>query len=159
MQKKKSSLRVLLSTQSCRLQLPTQRDGGVRTLALHVHVHQVGPGGASAAVARTERTVAAAARRRAQGPRERAQLPGVRSYPSRGGPRPGGKLQRLGSLQGADEAESVRVGDGRSGSFTPMGDWEDGGGVREARDVQGVVCTFIHCEVYPWWRRHGHAAI
>lgn len=137
------SLRVLLSTQSGRLQLSTQRDSVVRTLALHVHVHQVGSRSAGAAVPRTERAVAAAARRRAQGPRERAQLPGVGSHPGRGGPWPGGELQRLGSLQGADEAERIRFGDRWSGGFTPMRDWEDGGGVGKAGDVQGVLCTWI----------------
>lgn len=113
----------------------------VQTLALHVHVHQVGPRGAGAAVPRTEGAVTAAARRRAECAGERAQLPGVGSHPGRGGPRPGGELQRLGPLQWADEAERVRVRDRRSGGFTPMGDWKEGRGVRETRDVQGVRCT------------------
>lgn len=113
----------------------------VQTLALHVHVHQVGPCGAGAAVARTERAVTAAARRRAEGPGERAQLPRVGSHPGRGGPWPGGELQCLGSLQRADEAERIHVGDRRSGGFTPMGNWEDGGGLREAGDLQGFLCT------------------
>lgn len=114
----------------------------VRALALHVHVHQVGPrggGGAGAAVPRAEGAVAAAARRRAERPGQRAQLPGVGSHPGRGGPRSGGELQRLGSLQGADEAERERVGEGRRRGFASMGDREDGGGVGEAGDFQGVL--------------------
>lgn len=127
-----------MSTQSGRLPLSTQRDSVVQTLALHVHVHQVGPRRRSAAVPRTQGAVTAAARRRAEGPGERAQLPGVGSHLGWGGPRPGRELQSFGPLQGADEAESVGDGDRRGGSFTPMGDWEDGGGVGEAGDFQGV---------------------
>lgn len=132
----------------------------VQILALHVHVHQVGSCGAGAAVPRTEGAVAAAARRRAEGPGERAQLPGVRSHPGRRGPRPGGELQRLGSLKGADEAERKLVGDWWSGSFTPMGDRVDDGWVREAGDVQSVLRAFVGMDVWcPRWRRHGHASI
>lgn len=127
-----------MSTQSGRLPLSTQGDGVVQTLALHVHVHQVGPSRRRTAVSRTQRAVAAAARRRAEGPGERAQLPGVGSHPGRGGPWPGRELQRFGPFRGANEAESVGDRDRRSGSFTPMGDWEDGGGVREAGYFQGI---------------------
>lgn len=142
--KKAVLLRVLLSAQSGSLPLSTQRDSLVLTLPLHVHVHQVGPrgAGAGAAVAWTERAVAAASRRRAQGPGERAQFPGVGSHLGRGGTRPGGELQRLGSLQRADEAEMLLVRDRWSGGFTPMRDREEDGGVGEARDVQGVECTW-----------------
>lgn len=136
------SRRVLLSTQSGTLPLSTQRDSLVRTLALHVHVHQArsrGAGAAGAAVPRAEGAVAAAARRRAEGPGEGAQLPGVGSHP--GGPRPGGELQRLGSLKRADEAVRNRVRDRWSRGFTAMGDREDDGGVGQPGDVQGVLCT------------------
>lgn len=136
------SLRVLLSTQSGSLPLSTQRDRVVRTLTLHVHVHQVGSRRRRAAVSWTQGAVAAAARRRAERPGEGAQLPGVGSDPGWGGPRPGGKLQRFGPLQGADEAENIRVGDRRCRGFTSMRDWVDSGGVREAGDVQGVLCPW-----------------
>lgn len=127
-----------MSTQSGRLPLSTQRDSVVQTLALHVHVHQVGPCRRSAAVSRTQGAVTAAARRRAEGPGERAQLPGVGSHPGRGGPWPGRELKRFGPLQGANEAESIGDGDRGSRSFAPMGYWEDAGGFREAGDFQGV---------------------
>lgn len=135
------SLRVLLSAHSGRLQLSTQRDSVVQTLAFHIHVHQVGPRCTGAAVPRAKRAVTAAARRRAQSPGDGAQLPGVRSHPGWGGPRSWRKLQGLGSLQGADEAERMWVKDRWSGSFATMRNREDGGGVRETRDVQGVLCT------------------
>lgn len=129
------SQQVRLSTQSGRLPLPTQGDGGVCALALRVQVHQGGPRCAGAAVPRAQGAVAAAAGRRAEGPGQRVQLPGV-GPPGGGGPRTGGELQRLGSLQGADEGEGSRVRDGRSGGLTPLGDREDDGGLREAGDVE-----------------------
>lgn len=111
----------MLSTQSGRLQLSTQRDRGVQILALHIHVHEVGPHCArAAAVPRTEGAVAAAAWRGAQGPGQRTQLPG--SYPDRRGPWTGGELQSLGPLRGANGAIRIQVGYRRGGSFAAMGD-------------------------------------
>lgn len=138
-------LRVLLSAQSGGLPLSTQRDRLVRTLTLHVHVHQVGPRRRAAAVRRAQRAVAAAARRRAQCLGEGAQLPGVGSDPGRGRPGPGGELQRFGPLQGADEAVGVRVGHRGCRGFASMWDGVDGGGVWEAGDDPTILSS--------WWRQ------
>lgn len=145
------ALGALLSTERGPRHLPTQGLRAVQVLALHVHVHQVGLGRAGTAVPGPQGAVAAAARGGAQGPRQRAQLPGVGPDPGRRGPGPGRKLQRLGSLHGARKAVEFRVrgqGDGGwgSGSFAPLDHREDGGGVREAGDVQSLVCT---------WKRGG----
>lgn len=130
-----------MAAQSGSLPLSAQRDRLVRTLTLHVHVHQVGPRAGGAALRRARRAVAAAARRRAQRPRQGAQLPGVGSDPGRGGPRPRGELQRFGPLQGADEAVGVRVGHRRRRGFAPMWDRVDGGGVGEAGDDPAVLSS------------------
>lgn len=131
-----------MSAQSGGLSLSTQRDRLVRTLTLHVHVHQVGPRRRDAAVRRAQRAFAAAARRRALRPGEGAQLPGVGSDPGRGGPRPGGELQRFGPLQGADEAVSVGVGHRGRRGFASMWDRVDGGGVGEAGNVPTILTSW-----------------